>query len=624
MDTEQITRLIDRLEDYSKQHPSNYRLKVAALAALGYAYLFAVVLVLLLIVFLILFYVKFNAVTVKVVWIPLVLVGLVLRSLWITLPEPDGQELLTENAPKLFDLISEVRSALDGPQVHRVLVSDEFNAGIVQIPQLGMFGWLRNYLVVGLPLMKALSPAEFRAVLAHEFGHLSGNHGRFSGWIYRMRQSWVQVLVRVHEQRQYAAFLFERFLNWYAPYFNAYSFVLARAQEYEADGYSVDLAGRETAARTLVRVNTKERALQEDFWPGFYRQSYDEAQPPRDTFSQMLTGLEKSVDRSTAEKWFLQAVKVKTGYDDTHPSLADRLAAMGYQLEGQDNHAVPESLLDTDVPGEITAADYYLGTLPEDFIPGCDRLWTEQIAQNWREQHQGIQEKRARLSELEEKSKSQPLTPDEQLERAHYLREDKDSDAPEPILLDLIRQDSTHPVAHYLLGAILLERQDQEGIEFLEKAMQLEPGMTGSACELIYQFLRSQGQQKEAYSYRSRAEKYFETLQQQQEQALKFTYKDRFEPHDLETDQIAELQNQLRNVRAVGTAYLVRKIVEGAPQPFYILGVVAAYDDSELLNRLVSEVGFSRPLGFVLLGGKNKFLQPMFDSIMGAQIFPAR
>lgn len=622
MDTEQLTNLIARLEDYSQKHPSNYRLKVAALAALGYSYLLAVVLVLLLVVYLILAYVRFSAITAKVIWIPLVLVGLVLRSLWVTLPKPDGKELLRENAPKLFDLISEVRSALKGPRVHHVLVSDEFNAGIVQIPQLGMFGWLRNYLIVGLPLMKALTPVQFRAVLAHEFGHLSGNHGRFSGWIYRIRQSWVQVLIRIHEQRQYAAFLFERFLSWYAPFFNAYSFVLARAQEYEADAYAVDLAGRETAARTLIQMNAKERALQEEFWPAFYRKSHDEVQPPKDPFAQMLTGLEKSIDRPSAEKWLLEAVKVKTGYDDTHPSLGDRLAAMGYQLQGQRDYALPEELLEPEGPGETTAAEYYLGTLPEDFIQGCDRLWKEQIAQTWGEQHKLIAETRARLTELEEKSKLHRLTPDEQWERARCLAETKDSAAAVPILHDLIRQDPEHRRANYVLGAILLEQQDENGVEFLEKAIKLDAAMSGDACELIYQFLRNQGRQKEADSYRSRAEKYFEALQQQQEKVLNFTYKDRFETHDLGANQITELQQQLRNIRAVDTAYLVRKMVEGVPQPFYVLGVVPAYDDSELVDQL-SNLDFSGSLVFVLMGGKYKFLRPMLGSIAGAQVFPA-
>jgi len=49
-------------------------------------------------------------------------------------------ELEREQAPELFDLIHEVTTALNGPKVHHVLLSDEFNASIVQIPQFGMFG----------------------------------------------------------------------------------------------------------------------------------------------------------------------------------------------------------------------------------------------------------------------------------------------------------------------------------------------------------------------------------------------------------------------------------------------------------------------------------------------------
>lgn len=623
MDTEQLKSLIDRLEEYARRNPSAYKARVAALAILGYAYLFAIVLLLLLVVFLVVFYVRLNFVIIKVLWIPLVLVGLVLRSLWVTLPEPDGTELSPEDAPKLFGLISEVRSALNGPTVHRVLVSDEFNAGIVQIPRLGMFGWLRNYLVVGLPLMNALTPAEFRAVLAHEFGHLSGNHGRFSGWIYRLRQSWIQVLTNVHQERRYAAFLFEVFLNWYAPFFNAYSFVLARAQEYEADGYSAELAGRETAARALIRISTKGKSIQEEFWPAFYRQSHDEAQPPKDPFAQMLTGLNRSIDRPTAEKWFLQELQVTTGYEDTHPCLGDRLAAMGYKVEGLKDGDVNESLLETTAAGEQTAAEYYFETLPDEFIATCNRRWKEQISEVWRERHKFIQEKRARLTELEAKSTSEPLTVEEQWEYASCLGEIKDSKAAATVLKELIARDPTHIGANYALGAILLEEEDAAGIELLEKAVQLDPSITGDAFHLIYQFLRNQGRQTDAEIYRSRAAGYFEEQQKYEQQALNFTYRDTFEPHDLDANQTAELRNVLRNIRIVETAYLVKKILPDAPQQPYVLGVVPLGEDPELLNELAAKINFSSMLIFVLLTGKHKFLQPMFASIKGAQVFPA-
>ena len=155
MEQEEFAALIRPLETLAAKKPGLYRLRVGLLAALGYVYLLAVVLGLLAIVAVTLFYVRINFIVIKILWIPLVLVGLVLRSLWITFPEPDGTELKREQAPALFDLIDEVTKALSGPKIHHVLLNDAYNAGIVQIPMFGMFGWLRNYLIIGLPLLRA-------------------------------------------------------------------------------------------------------------------------------------------------------------------------------------------------------------------------------------------------------------------------------------------------------------------------------------------------------------------------------------------------------------------------------------------------------------------------------------
>lgn len=363
---DKLAARIRPLEAFAAAKPKLYRFRVALLASLGYAYLLMLVVVLLGFVGATLYFVRLNAAMIKILWVPLVLAGLVVRSLWITIPEPDGKELQRDEAPALFELIGEVSKALNGPSVHHVLVSDEFNASIVQIPQFGLFGWLNNYLVVGLPLMRALSPAEFRAVLAHEFGHLSGKHGSFTGWIYRVRQSWIQILVQVHQERSYAKFLFEPFLKWYAPYLNAYSFVLARAQEREADTYALELAGRDTTALALTRLETKQRAIREEFWPNFFRGAKDQSLTPRDTFTQMLSGYEQTIDHTKAQRWFLEALRVPTGYEDTHPALGDRLAAIGLQKDGSDVTRLIDAVVKADQVKE-TAAARYLRDLPEDF-----------------------------------------------------------------------------------------------------------------------------------------------------------------------------------------------------------------------------------------------------------------
>ena len=99
MEENKVASLVRPLEHFAETNPGLYRLRVGLLAALGYVYLFVIVFILLAIVAVTLFYVRVNWLALKVLWIPLALVGLVLRSLWITLPEPDGIKLEREQAP---------------------------------------------------------------------------------------------------------------------------------------------------------------------------------------------------------------------------------------------------------------------------------------------------------------------------------------------------------------------------------------------------------------------------------------------------------------------------------------------------------------------------------------------
>jgi len=627
-DQEKTISRIKRLEDFARTQPASYRLRVALVAALGYAYLLTIVIVLVGIVVVGVWGMfagnTFQPVLLKFLWIPLVLAGLVMRSMWVSIPIPDGKELSEDNAQPLLALISELREALNGPSVHHVLLSDEFNAGIVQIPRFGMFGWLQNYLIVGLPLLQALSPQEFRAVLAHEFGHLSGRHGKFSGWIYRQRESWIQILTRVHQERHYASFIFEWFLKWYAPYFNAYSFVLARAQEYEADSFAVDLAGKEVTARMLVRMELKQWTLREDLWRDFYRQADDQQNPPVDPFQQMLAGYGQPISRAKAESWISRSLRIKTGYDDTHPALAERLAGIGFDSTLLTSTQMIETLVRTN--GEGNAAAYYLKDVPDDFVQSFDRLWREQIVETWRARHEFIKQARVRLSELEEKSG--PLSVDEQWERAGLVGETKAVADALPLIREVLRQNPKHLGANLALGAMLIEQQDSDGLQYLEKAMQLDQSTTGEVCELIHEFYREQGRQPEAESYRARAEKYYAQLARLHEAATNLSVHDHFEPHDLDDVTLKSLQVDLAKIRGLAGAYLVRKMIDGA-EPLYILAVLAGFSWKEgqsgkfipeLIDELASDLHFGKPVVFVSLDVK-QYLANTITGIPNSQLY---
>lgn len=629
MEDNKVAARIRPLEAFAAANPGLYRFRVALLALLGYLYLLVIVALLLGLVAGTVLYTRVNAITIKILWIPLVLAGLIVRALWVTIPEPDGKELKREQAPALFDLIGEVSNSLQGPKVHKVVLSDEVNAAIVQIPQFGMFGWLQNYLVVGLPLLRALTPDEFRAVLAHEFGHLSGKHGSFSGWIYRVRQSWIQILVRVHEERSYASFLFEPFLKWYAPYLNAYSFVLARQQEREADKYSVDFAGKEFAALALIRLTTKDRVLSDDFWPTFLNGAKEESLAPRDTFTQMLAGLEQPVGHTKAQKWFLEALRVETGYEDTHPALGDRLTAIGFQKDGPELTNLVHAIVKADETPE-SAASKYLCELPDDFEPSMNRLWRERIAPIWHDRHEEIKNARKRLNELDELAKTRALTIDEQWERVVATTQVENWEAALPAVKTLLQEDPDHVNANFALGAYLLEQGDKEGIGYLEKTMQSEFDTAGEACLRISGFYLEQNNNAEAEAFRKRAEEYFEQARRLQEQVFKFSASDKFEPHGLPEDRVKELKLKLEKVHGLGSAYLFRKLLDSPTTPaIYILAFTTlnTWHNGQngrhvevLVEELSAKVAIPSPSMMLSLDGQYYNLLQRIHSVAGSQL----
>ena len=296
MDAERFQAMVTRLERESGAHPRSYLLRVAALALLGFALLgallaaagFGLLLIAGIVVAIIatggaalLVLLKFGKLLFFLA-VPLwFLVRSAMKALFVRLPAPQGEALARSDAPALFAAIDGMRRQLRGPAVHRVLLVDEVNAAIVQRPLFGLFGFPRNHLLLGLPLLESLSPDEALAVVAHEYGHLSGSHGRFAAFIYRLRLSWatIEALAR-HWQGFFGRWL-GRAVAWYAPYFNAYTFVLARANEYEADRAAADLVGKPVVAAALKRVNVAAPQYQAFIGDTFGRIG-DQPRPPAD------------------------------------------------------------------------------------------------------------------------------------------------------------------------------------------------------------------------------------------------------------------------------------------------------------------------------------------------------
>ena len=176
----------------------------------------------------------------------------VAKALQVRFAPPEGLALRREDAPELWAEIERLRVAVGAPSLHGILITGDVNAAMVQTPRLGVLGLTRNQLVLGLPLLRSLAEDEARAVIAHEFGHLAGGHGRLKAWMWRMRLAWLRIQQQ-SVQGEGAPRLLRWFLAWYGPRFAAASFVLARSHERSADRSAIDVAGAEACARALTR-----------------------------------------------------------------------------------------------------------------------------------------------------------------------------------------------------------------------------------------------------------------------------------------------------------------------------------------------------------------------------------
>ena len=669
----QFETLVRKLEKYSRKNPASYKFRVRMLAFLGYAYIFAVLALVIAFSFfffpflfsviqslvantrrsgrLVIFLVLFG------VGIPVVLLLVILKSLWIHIPPPEGLAVNRRQVPRLFHILEEFRRELKTPPFHRVLLTDEFNAAVAQVPRFGLFGGYRNYLIIGLPLMQTLAPAEFRAALAHELGHLSGKHGQFSHWIYRLRISWYQILEAFQNTMKQTSHggqmnsiqsmlvlagwlgsgIFTSFFNWYVPFFSAYSFVLARADEYEADRYSAKLAGAKNLAAALISLEIRGNYVWRSFWDEI-REKADSQETVPAPYAELTANMQRTIEPEQAKTWLQKALLAKTNYQDTHPCLQDRLTALGCKP-----NQIPALLKST----KVTAAQQFLGKALPHIVQYFDRHWQEAIGADWTYHHQQVQAQQQRLEELEQQAKTtqaaqtetappeegQALSTEQRWERAVLKARLKQPEEAIPDLKAVLAEYPHHRDSNLLLGQILLKQGDRAGIPYLETAMRQDGNLFGQGAKLICAFLQEQDGQEAAERYWKQANEEYEIVNQARMERSRVNHSNEFRLPDLPEEAIESLRQQLSQHKGVKAAYLVQKVVKYLPEsPFYVLAIEAnsAMFDREarsqeiaLMEKLAQELRLPGETWFELLHSENLALKIKLRQMAGAQIYPA-
>lgn len=541
--------------------PESYRRKVVALAALGYGYVLLVGLgsaALALALLAAMVRVRFQAGLIKLELLLLAFAAMVLKSLWVRIEAPQGLPLDRARVPELFSALDGLREKLRTPSIHRVLLVPEFNAAVAQVPRLGLLGWQRNDLILGLPLLYALSPEELRAVLAHELGHLSRAHGRTGTWLYRARRTWEQLGEQLERNDSKAAFLFRGFFKWFLPRFSSRAFVLSRQQEYEADRHAAEIASAQALGDALVRLRLGDAAFGRELLPAFWRSAEKLPEPPKHGLIDLWRSTGRAAVEGDAPDRLNEALAEATGFEDTHPSLAERLRALSLSPR------VPE------VP-EPNAAEHFFGNA----LPGLsEELETALYAvgrASWNERHGEAARERAELSELAGLDRP---TAAQALRRAELVESLEGEEAALPHYREALGLSDRLAEAQFAVGRILASRGDRQAQGHLESAMALDRRFELAGLAILSNHFQERGDAQKAAELGARLGEHVERMSEAERRRNRVEAGDAFLPHGLDAQAIEALRAHLATFPEIQTAYLVRKEEEDLPgRPLRLLAI---------------------------------------------------
>lgn len=220
---------------------------------------------------------------------------------------------------RLQELVADVARRAGHPVPKEVHLLLDANAHAAQSG--GLFRRGASSVAIGLPFLAWLDRGEVEAIIAHELGHHLAGDVRLGPWVHRTRSSMVNAL----EHLEGSGFWLDLPFVGYAQAFLRYSLSVSRAQEYAADAVSARVAGKEAAAGALVVTEERGGA-----WGAYLRM---EVQPMLESgfIPPLLEGFAHFEAAVAAAQLKDDATPEPeaSSKNDTHPTLRERLAALG-------------------------------------------------------------------------------------------------------------------------------------------------------------------------------------------------------------------------------------------------------------------------------------------------------
>jgi Zn-dependent protease with chaperone function len=217
-------------------------------------------------------------ITIGAIGMGVMLIVFMIKSLAVKKADPIAtiSEVTRSSEPQLYEFILQVCKEAKAPSPNKIFLTNDVNAFVsYDSTFLSLFLPVRKNLYIGLGLVNSSTISEFKAVIAHEFGHFSQGSMRFGSYVHQFNQ----IIFRIVEDNPEYNESVERWAN-YSTYFaffariniyliqgvqeimgNFYKLLnkgymgLSRQMEFHADAIAATVAGSAPLIFGLYRLD---------------------------------------------------------------------------------------------------------------------------------------------------------------------------------------------------------------------------------------------------------------------------------------------------------------------------------------------------------------------------------
>ncbi|MBA2661706.1 MAG: M48 family metalloprotease [Bradymonadaceae bacterium] len=212
-------------------------------------------------------------------------------------------EITAADEPQLFAFLNELCTRTGAAMPYRVYICPEVNAGVFfDSSVLSLFWPVKKNLLIGLGLVNSLNLSEFKAVLAHEFGHFSQRSMRLNNYVYLVHSVLHNMVHGRDRSDEYLARWRERYFGvlglayvlsvmvWLVrramggclKLITMLDVALSRQMEFHADRVAVSVTGSDAIVHALLKTDYAHQCMMQTYYD--LHQAADQQLFTRDVF----------------------------------------------------------------------------------------------------------------------------------------------------------------------------------------------------------------------------------------------------------------------------------------------------------------------------------------------------